>query len=111
MMILHQYEIVIAPLDVMPEGGGAVIKKTRPCVVLSPDEINRYLKTVVLAPLTTTAKTYPTRVKVRHKNKTGYVVLDQIVTLDKGILKAKVGKLSTHEVLRLKKVLQQTYVD
>jgi mRNA interferase MazF len=62
---------------------GSEIQKTRPCVIVSPDEINNHLRTVVIAPMTTANKKYPTRVKVRHGNKEGWIVLEQIRTIDK----------------------------
>lgn len=62
---------------------GSEICKTRPCVIISPDEINRYLKTIIVAPMTTKGFAYPTRVSVRFQNKKGWVLLDQIRTVDK----------------------------
>lgn len=73
---------------------GHEIRKTRPCVVISPDEMNRHLGTVIVAPLTTQGKDYPTRVNVTFQGKSGKVVLDQIRTVDKVRLVKKLGALS-----------------
>ena len=58
-------------------------KKTRPCVVISPNEMNKYLRTIIVAPMTTNSKKYPTRIEVKHDRKIGWIVIDQIRTIDK----------------------------
>jgi mRNA interferase MazF len=84
-MEIKQYEIFLVNLNPTI---GSEIKKTRPCVIISPNEMNKYLRTVVIAPMTTCSKNYPTRVDIKHDNKIGWVVLDQIRTVDKqGVLK------------------------
>ncbi len=107
-MEIEQYQIVLVNLD--PTLGGE-IKKTRPCVVISPNEMNKYLRTVVIAPMTTSSKRYPTRVEVKHDNKIGWIVLDQIRTIDKQRIIKKLGCLSKPESKELKTVLKETYVD
>ena len=77
-MELKQYQIVLVNLDPTI---GSEMKKTRPCVVISPDEMNRYLQTVVIAPMTSSSKSYPTRVEVKHNSKKGWIVLDKFVQL------------------------------
>ena len=77
---------------------GSEIKKTRPCVIISPDETNRLLKTVIVAPLTTTIKNYPTRINVIFQDKKGSVVLDQIRAVDKTRLLKKIGTVSEKEI-------------
>ena len=72
---------------------GSEIRKTRPCVVVSPDEMNRHIRTVIVAPMTTTSRDYPTRVAVRFQGREGHVVLDQIRTVDKSRLVKKLGEL------------------
>ncbi len=67
-MEINQYQIILANLDPTI---GSEIKKTRPCVVISPDEMNKYLRTVIIVPMTTSSKNYPTRVEVKHDNKDG----------------------------------------
>jgi len=107
-MEIKQYQIILVNLD--PTIGGE-IKKTRPCVVISPDEINKYLRTVVIAPMTTTSKNYPTRVEVKHEDKTGWVVLDQIRTVDKKRIVKNLGKLLKSEIKAVKAIIKETYVD
>jgi mRNA interferase MazF len=74
---------------------GAEIEKTRPCLVISPDEMNRYLQTVIIAPMTTTARPYPTRVHVRFQGKIGQVALEQLRAVDRQRLVRKLGVVST----------------
>jgi mRNA interferase MazF len=107
-MDLTQYQIVLVNLDPTI---GSEIKKTRPCVIISPDEMNRHLRTVVISPMTAKSKRYPTRVEVKHENKTGWVVLDQIRTIDKQRAIKALGQLSKPEIKKIKSVLQETFVD
>ena len=72
---------------------GSEIQKTRPCLVISPDETNRYISTVIVAPMTTRARSYPTRVKCRFQNQDGQIVLDQIRTVDKTRLVRRLGRI------------------
>ncbi len=90
---------------------GSEIKKTRSCVVISPDEMNKYLRTVVIAPMTTTSRNYPTRIKVMHNRKTGWIVVDQIRTIDKQRLIKVLGSLSRPEIKELKSIIKETFVD
>jgi mRNA interferase MazF len=107
-MEVTQYDIILVNLDPTI---GSEIRKTRSCVVISPDEMNKFLRTIVIAPMTTNPKRYPTRVEVRHDNRKGKVVLDQIRTVDKQRVIRKFGKLSVQEINILKTVLRETYVD
>lgn len=107
-MEIVQYQIMLVNLD--PTIGNE-IKKTRPCVVISPNEMNLYLQTVVIAPMTTASKNYPTRVEIRHDNKKGWIVLDQIRTLDKQRIIKELGILSKAEIKTVKAILKETYVD
>ena len=107
-MEIGQYEIVLVNLDPTK---GSEIKKTRPCLVISPNEMNRNLKTVIIAPMTTTGKSYPTRVKILHNKKTGWVVIDQIRTIDKSRIIKVLGKISHKEIENCKMVLKETFVD
>ena len=82
---------------------GSEIKKTRPCVIISPNEMNKYIRTVVIAPMTSSQKEYPTRVNLTFQKKKGQIVLDQIRTVDKKRLIKKLGVISAgtqEEVLR-----------
>ena len=103
-----QYDVVLVNLDPTM---GSEMRKTRPCVVLSPDELNRHLQTVTIAPMTTTGKPYPTRVKVRQDRKNGWVVVDQIRTIDRARIVRVLGHLAPKEVVLLKQVIKETFVD
>jgi len=107
-MEIRQYEIILVNLDPTI---GSEIKKTRPCVVISPDEMNKHLRTVVIAPMTTTSKKYPTRVEIKHENKLGWIVLDQVRTIDKQRILKNLGRLSKPEIKEVKSILKETYVD
>jgi len=103
-----QYSIVLVDLDPTL---GSEIKKTRPCVVVSPDEMNKYLNTVVLAPMTTNLSRYPTRVVVEFDGKKGMIVIDQIRTVDKVRILKVLGKLTKTEIKACKEVIRETFVD
>jgi len=103
-----QYNIVLVNLDPTV---GSEIKKTRPCVIISPDEMNKYLNTIVIAPMTSQSKSYPTRVKVTHDNKKGWIVIDQIRTIDKQRIIKTLDKLTEKEIKDVKKIIRETYVD
>jgi len=107
-MEIRQYEIILVNLDPTI---GSEIKKTRPCVVISPDEMNKHLRTVVIAPMTTTSKNYPTRIELKHENKLGWIVLDQVRTIDKQRILKNLGRLSKPEIKEVKSILKETYVD
>ena len=107
-MEIKQYQIILVNLDPTI---GSEIKKTRPCVVISPNEMNKYLRTVVIAPMTTSSNKYPTRVKVNHDNKIGWIVLDQIRTIDRQRIIKVFGELQDFEIQELKSVLKETYID
>ena len=107
-MELKQYQIILLNPDPTI---GSEIKKTIPCVVISPDEMNNHLRTVVIAPMTTSSKNYPTRVEIKHDNKIGWIVLDQIRTIDKQRILKDLGKLSRPEIKEVKAILKETFVD
>lgn len=107
-MEIKQYQIILVNLDPTI---GSEIKKTRPCVVISPNEMNKYLQTIVIAPMTTSSKKYPTRVKIIHDNKVGWIVLDQIRTIDRQRIIKVFGELQDFEIQELKSVIKETYVD
>jgi mRNA interferase MazF len=88
---------------------GDEIQKTRPCVVVSPDELNAYLRTFIVAPLTTGAHPYPFRVSCRFQGRAGYVVIDQIRTVDQERLVRRLGKLSPSTLTRVLAVLQEMF--
>ena len=107
-MEINQYQIVLVNLDLTV---GSEIKKTRPSVVISPNEMNKYLRTIVIAPMTTNSKNYPTRVEIKHDNKIGWLVLDQIRTIDKQRILKSLGRLSKPQIKELKRIIRETYVD
>ena len=107
-MEISQYQIILVNLDPTI---GSEIKKTRPCVVISPNEMNRYLQTIVIAPMTTSSKSYPTRVEIKHDNKVGWIVLDQIRTIDTQRIVKVLGELSKPEIKEVKAILKETYID
>lgn len=106
-MEIKQYQIVIVNLDPTI---GSEIKKTRPCVVISPNEMNKFLRTVIIAPLTSTIKDYPTRVKVKYQNKEGRIAIDQIRTIDKSRVVDFSELLSKKEIENIKQTINITFV-
>ena len=107
-MDLKQYQIVLVNLDPTI---GSEIKKVRPCVIISPNEINKYLRTIIVAPMTTTSRKYPTRIEVKHDGIIGWIVVDQIRTIDKRRIIKSLGKLSKPEIKQLKSIIKETFVD
>ena len=107
-MEIRKYAIILVNLDPTI---GSEIRKTRPCVVISPEEMNKYLKTIVIAPMTSSSKNYPTRVEIKHKEKTGWAVLDQIRTIDKQRVVKQLGTLSNPEIKEIKSVIREAYVE
>lgn len=91
-MVVKRFEVYLINLDPTV---GSEIKKTRPCLIISPDEMNAHIATVIIAPMTTTGRNYPTRVNCQFEGKTGQIVLDQIRTVDKNRLVKKLGKIPT----------------
>ena len=107
-MELNQYQVVLVQLDPTI---GSEIQKTRPCVIISPNEMNHHLGTITIAPLSTTSKSYPTRIQVQHNNQIGWVVLDQIRTIEKTRIIKKFGFLSESEIKSCKQVIREIFVD
>ena len=107
-MELSQYQIVLVNLAPTI---GSEIKKTRPCVIISPNEMNKYLQTIVVAPMTTTSRKYPTRIEVKHDMKIGWIVIDQIFTIDKQRIVKTLGRLSKPELKEVKSVMKETFID
>jgi mRNA interferase MazF len=90
-MVVKRFEVYLVNLDPTI---GSEIKKTRPCLIISPDEMNRHIQTVIVAPMTTKGRAYPTRVSCRFQDKEGQIVLDQIRTVDKVRLVKRLGRIS-----------------
>ncbi|CAN5529899.1 type II toxin-antitoxin system PemK/MazF family toxin [soil metagenome] len=107
-MEIKQYDIVLVNLDPTI---GSEIRKTRPCVVISPNEMNDYLRTLIVAPMTTKSHRYPTRIKINHNNQEGWIIIDQIRTIDKSRIIKALGSLSEKEIKNCKGVIKETFVD
>jgi mRNA interferase MazF len=105
---INQYEVYWISLD---PSQGSEMAKTRPCVVVSPNEINQFLRTVVIIPITSTIKVYPWRVPCVISSKEGSMAADQVKVVDKTRIGAKIGALSKSEITELKLVLQKMLID
>lgn len=108
MEIINQYDIVLVNLDPTI---GSEIKKTRPCLVISPNEMNKFLNTIVIAPMTSTSKSYPSRIEMKTNSRKGWIVIDQIRTVDRKRITKILGKLTEKEILEVKNVMKETFVD
>jgi mRNA interferase MazF len=106
-MVMRQYEIYLVNLDPTI---GHEIQKVRPCVIISPDDMNKYIATVIIAPMTTKSRKYPTRIGIDFQNKAGWIVLDQIRAIDKKRLIKRVGKLDGHKSTEIKKAIMEMLV-
>jgi len=107
-MVINQYEVYLIDLD---PTRGHEIQKTRPCLVISPNEMNHHISTIIVAPMTTKSRSYPTRVELTFNKKTGWIVLDQIRTIDKTRLVKKLGKIEKEEIRRVKEILKEMLID
>ena len=107
-MEIKQYEIVLVNLDPTL---GSEMKKTRPCLIISPDEMNRYLRTVVIAPITSASKNYPTRLEIKLKKTKGWIVLDQVRTIDKQRIVKIIEPLPVKESKIIKEIIKEIFVD
>ena len=105
-MEVSRFDVFLVKLD---PALGSEIKKTRPCLVISPDEMNRHIRTAIVAPMTTKGRPYPTRVACRFKGKSGQVVLDQIRTIDKERLIKKVGRIDRRAAEAVLQVLAEIF--
>lgn len=90
---------------------GSEIRKTRPCVVISPDELNQHLRTVIVAPMTTSGHVYPWRIACRFQNRSGFVALDQLRTVDRERLVKRLGRLSTGTTTEALETLQELFAE
>ena len=103
---VNRFEVYLVNLE---STVGSEIKKTRPCLVVSPNEMNRHIRTVIVAPMTTKGRSYPTRVPCRFKGKTGQVVLDQLRTVDIARLVGKLGRINRKTAAGVLDVLQEMF--
>lgn len=106
-MEINQYELFWVNLDPVI---GREMKKTRPGVVLSPNEMNTHLGNIIIAPLTSTIRNYPTRIKIQLNNKESMIALDQLKTIDKVRLQNKIGKLNTATISLVKNTIEEMLV-
>ena len=107
-MELTQYEIVLVNLD---PTNGSEMQETKPAEIISPNEMNRYLNTVVIAPMTSSSKNYHTRVEVNHNKTKGWIVLDQIRTIHKLRITRKLDRLSEKQCAKVKTIIKETFVN
>ena len=105
-MVINRFDVYLINLDPTL---GFEIQKTRPCLIISPDEMNRHIRTVIVAPMTTAGRDYPTRVKCKFKKKKGQIVLDQIRTIDKTRLIKKLGKIDPETQIEVISILQRLF--
>ncbi|MCJ8346164.1 type II toxin-antitoxin system PemK/MazF family toxin [bacterium] len=106
-MVVKQYTVHLVNLDPTI---GSEIQKTRPCVIISPNEMNSNINTVMIAPMTSKSHCYPTRVPLKFKGKDGWIVCDQIRTIDKRRLIKKLGSISEKSITKLKAVIYEMLV-
>jgi len=107
-MVVKRFEVYLINLDPTL---GSEIQKTRPCLVVSPDEMNRYISTVIIAPMTTKGRDYPSRVNCRFQGKDGQIVLDQLRTVDKTRLVKCLGKISAETQKKALIVLAEMFAE
>jgi len=107
-MVICQYDVVLVNLEPTI---GHEIRKSRPCVVISPDEMNNHLATLITAPMTTKSHAYPSRVSVTFGGKHGWIVLDQIRTIDKRRVVKYLGRIETKTIEYLRSIIKEMLVD
>jgi len=107
-MVINQYEVYLIDLDPTK---GHEIQKTRPCLVISPNEMNHFISTVIIAPMTTKSHSYPSRVPLSFRDKAGWIVLDQIRTVDKTRLIKKMGIIENDVIYKVKRVLKEMLIE
>lgn len=105
-MEVRRFDVFLVNLDPTI---GHEIKKSRPCLVISPDEMNKFISTVIVAPMTTKERDYPTRVSCVFQDKEGQIVLDQIRTVDKARLSKRMGKIDLKTQREVLSVLQEMF--
>ena len=107
-MVVKRFDVYLVNLDPTL---GSEIQKTQPCLIISPDEMNNHIATVIVAPMTTQGRDYPTRVNCLFEGKKGQVVLDQIRTVDKIRLVKKLGKISASTQKEVLTVLMELFAE
>ena len=107
-VVAKRFEVYLVNLDPTL---GSEIQKTRPCLVISPDEMNEHIATVIIAPMTTKGRDYPTRINCQFQGKDGQIVLDQIRTIDKIRLIKKLGEINTSTQKEVILVLEEMFAE
>ena len=107
-MVIRQYEVYLITLDPTI---GHELKKARPCVIISPDEMNKNISTVIIAPLTTQSHFYPTRIPLKFTGKEAWIVLDQLRTVDRKRLIRKLGEIDQKTINQVKSIIKEMLVD
>jgi mRNA interferase MazF len=105
-MVAKRFDVYLVNLDPTI---GSEIRKTRPCLVISPDEMNRFIRNVIVAPMTTKGATYPTRVACKFQGRRGQIVLDQLRTVDQARLVRKLGKIDKHAQAEVLSILREIF--
>ena len=108
MTTYSQYELIVVNLDPTI---GSEIKKKRPYLVVSPNEMNKHLATIVICPITSQSKNYPTRISFDLKGQTNWIVIDQIRTIDQSRITKTIGNLDDETIEKVKAVIKETFVD
>ena len=106
-MVVQRFDVFLVSLDPTV---GSEIQKSRPCLIISPDEMNRHIRTVIMAPMTTRGRRYPTRVACEFQGKQGQIVLDQIRTVDKSRLLRRLGRIDSQTQMCVLSVLHDMFV-
>ncbi|MDF5725073.1 MAG: type II toxin-antitoxin system PemK/MazF family toxin [Rhizonema sp. PD37] len=107
-MVVQRFDVFLVNLDPTV---GSEIRKTRPCLIISPDEMNRHIATVIIAPMTTKGQSYPTRVACQFQGKDGQIVLDQLRTVDKTRLVQRLGQIAQDEQKAVLDTLAQIFAE
>ena len=107
-MEIKQYQIIVVNLDPTI---GSEIRKTRPCVVISPIEMNKHLRTITIAPITSKSKDYMTRVRFELEGNVNWIAIDQIRTIDTTRIIKNIGELDIKEIKKVKAIIKETFVD
>jgi mRNA interferase MazF len=105
-VVVSRFDVYMVNLDPTQ---GSEIQKTRPCLIISPDEMNRYIETVIVAPMTTKGRDYPTRINLTFQGKKGQIVLDQIRTIDKTRLIKRLGKIDKNTAQKVLGLLSEMF--
>ena len=107
-MEIKQYQIALVNLDPTV---GREIQKTRPCLVISPDEMNKFLQTITIAPITSKSRDYPTRIRFILEENENWIAIDQLRTIDVRRIIKIIGELNVNGINKVKAIIKETFVD